>query len=65
MGENALDQSDCRMHVDRDSWKLKIDWKIFGCVWSKMGVATLVYGNSNWVYLKKELIFGMNCFLEC
>ena len=60
MGQNALDHSDCRMYVDRDSWKLKIDWKIFGCVWSKMGVATLMYGNSNWLYLKKELIFGMN-----
>ena len=32
------------LHVDTDSWKLKIIWKILWWVWSKMGVATLVSG---------------------
>ena len=31
-------------HVDTDSWKLKVDQKILGCAWSKMGVAILVSG---------------------
>ena len=60
MGKNALGQPDCRifkstvsleqmkkpdfLHVDTDSWKLKIIWKILWWAWSKMGVATLVSG---------------------
>ena len=32
------------LHVDTDSWKLKIIWKILWWAWSKMGVATLVSG---------------------
>ena len=32
------------LHVDTDSWKLKVDQKILGWVWSKMAVATLVSG---------------------
>ena len=31
------------LHIVTDSWKLKVSWKILGWVWSKMGVATLVY----------------------
>ena len=30
------------LHVDTNSYKLKIDWKIFGWAWSEMGVASLV-----------------------
>ena len=30
------------LHIDTDSWKLKIDQKILGWAWAKMGVATLV-----------------------
>ena len=29
------------LRVDTDSWKLRVDWKILGWVWSKMGVSTL------------------------
>ena len=29
------------LNVDTDSWKLKVDQKILGWAWSKMGVATL------------------------
>ena len=51
------------LHVDTDPWKLKMDQKILGWAWSKMGLATLVSGLQNWLYLKKELlnklIFGM------
>ena len=32
------------LHVDTDSWKLKVNQKILGWAWSKMGVATLVSG---------------------
>ena len=32
------------LHVDTDSWKLKVDQKILGWGWSKMGGATLVLG---------------------
>ena len=32
------------LHVDADLYKLKVDWKILGWAWSKMGVATLVSG---------------------
>ena len=31
-------------HVDTNSLKLKVDQKLFGWVWSKMGVASLVTG---------------------
>ena len=31
-------------HVDTNSQKSKIDQKIFGWVWSKMGVVIIVYG---------------------
>ena len=30
------------LHIVTDSWKLKIDQKILGWAWPKMGVATLV-----------------------
>ena len=36
--------------------KLRVDRKILGWVWSKMGVATLVLGLLNWSYLIKESI---------
>ena len=32
------------LHVDTNSQKLKVDWKVFGGVWSKMSVANLVSG---------------------
>ena len=28
------------LHVDTNSWKLKVDWQILEQAWSKMGVAT-------------------------
>ena len=28
------------LHVDTDSYKIEVDWKMLGCVGSKMGVAT-------------------------
>ena len=31
------------LYIDTDSWKLKVDKKILGWAWSKMGVATLVF----------------------
>ena len=44
------------LNVHTDSCKLKIDWKILRLAWSRMGVATLVSGLKNWLYLKKELL---------
>ena len=32
------------VHIDTDSWKIEVDWKILGWAWSKMGVATLFSG---------------------
>ena len=32
------------LHVDTNSWKLKVDQKILGWAWSNMGAATLVSG---------------------
>ena len=32
------------LHVDTDSWKLKVNRKILVWVWSKLGSATLVSG---------------------
>ena len=43
------------LQFDTDSWETKVDQKILGWAWSKMGVFTLVSGLSNWLYLKKEL----------
>ena len=40
----SLEQNDEKawfLHVDTDSWKLEVDWKLLGWLWSKMGVATL------------------------
>ena len=30
------------LYFDTYSWKLKVDWEIFGWAWSEVGVATLV-----------------------
>ena len=32
------------LHVDTDSWKLKVDQKVLWWVWSKMCLTTLVTG---------------------
>ena len=32
------------LHVDTDLWKLKVDKKILGWTWLKLGVATLLSG---------------------
>ena len=32
------------LHVDMNSQKLKVDQKLYGWLWSKMGVADLVSG---------------------
>ena len=44
------------LHVDTHLWKLKIHWKIVGWAYSEMGVATLVSGHENWLYLKEEFM---------
>ena len=44
------------LHVDTNSWKLKVHWKIFRWVWSKVFVAALVSGHWNWLHLKNELM---------
>ena len=69
MGQTSLCQSDCRIFKSNISLehrneiaylfaylyqKLRVDRKIFGRVWSKMGVATLLTGLLNWLYLIKE-----------
>ena len=40
------------LHVDTNSQKLKVDF--FSWAWSKMGVANLVSGFWNWLYLQNE-----------
>ena len=32
------------LYVEKDSWKIEVDWKILGWAWLKMGVATLLSG---------------------
>ena len=36
-----MKERDC-LYVDRNSWKLEVDWKFFGRAWLKMGVVILV-----------------------
>ena len=43
-------------HVDTDLWKFKVDWNILGWALSKMGVANLISGLQNWLYLKLDII---------
>ena len=40
------------LHVDTESWRLKVDQKILQWACSEVVVA----GLQNWLYLKKELI---------
>ena len=43
----SLEQNDEKpdfLHVDTDSWKVEVDWKILGWALSKMCVATLFSG---------------------
>ena len=72
MGQSALGQSDYIYLDDEIAWffacwckfmDIKCCWKILGCMWSKMdvatlwskmGVATLVTGL--WLHLKKKLL---------
>ena len=44
------------LHVDTDSQKLKADQKFIGWAWGKMGVASLVTGLQNLLYLKNEIM---------
>ena len=55
MVQNVFSQSDCRifqstispphfLHLDTNSHKLNVDQKIFGWVYSKVGVGSLVTG---------------------
>ena len=44
------------MHVDTNLHKLKVEQNIFGWAWPEMGVASLITGLQNWLYLKNELI---------
>ena len=50
------------LHADKNSWKLKVDWKILGWVCSIIGVAMLFSGHKA-VY--PEGINGINWFLVC
>ena len=45
------------LHVDTDSLKPKVDWKMLGGHGQKMGVATLVSGLQNW--LSQEWVNGI------
>ena len=43
----SLEQNDEKawfLHVDTDTWKVEVDWKILRWALSKMGVATLFLG---------------------
>ena len=42
------------LHVDTDPQKLKADQKFMGWVLSKVGMASLVAGPLNWIYLRYE-----------
>ena len=42
------------LHADTNSCKLEDDWEFWGWAWPKMGVASLVIGLQNWLYLKNE-----------
>ena len=44
------------LHVNTWSQKLKTDQNFLEWAWSKMGVASLVMGLENWLYLKNELM---------
>ena len=44
------------LHVNTWSQKLKTDQNFLEWTWSKMGVASLVMGLENWLYLKNELM---------
>ena len=44
------------LHVDFKSYKFKVDWKLLGWAWSKMGVTSLITRLKNWLYLKSELL---------
>ena len=46
------------LHIDTDLWKLTIEWKIFGWVGSKMGVATDF--RTLRLAVSQEGIYGMN-----
>ena len=44
--------------------KIKVDWKFFGCAWSKMVLTNLVSGLWNWLYLKNEQM-DLTDFFAC
>ena len=52
------------LHADTDSQKLKADQKFAGLAWSEMGVASLVTGLENWLYLKNGTD-GIDWFFAC
>ena len=52
------------LHADTNSQKLKADQKFAGLAWSKMGVASLVTGLENWLYLK-NWSDGIDWFFAC
>ena len=49
------------LHVDTDSWKLEVDWKILGWAWSKMDVGILFSG----LWKCQGEMNGINLFLVC
>ena len=41
--QNKLMKQPRFLHVDTNSQKLKVDQKVFGCAWSNMGVANMIF----------------------
>ena len=56
VSEEWTDGINLFLHVNTGSQKLKTDQNFLGWAWSKMGVASLVMGLENWLYLKNELM---------
>ena len=44
-----LDEIPCYLDVDKNSWKLKVNWKGFEWAWSKMVVVTLKNKSWEWI----------------
>ena len=50
------------LNVDKNSWKLKDDWKIWGCAWSKSGCGFCGHMTQN-LAVSQEKINGINWFV--
>ena len=63
----SLEQNDEKsdfLHVDTDSWKLEVDWKILGWAWSKNGCGHSVLRTLKLAVCQEE-INGEHWFLVC